>query len=1598
MKHRSAAALLLAILASIHGAALAIPSPDLVINLFASMGQILGMLSVAFGGAAVSLRRRAKARGADCSVWPFRVALGLFIVTAAGFALYVSHQADRDNKRLHANLTRSSTEQGRQVGDASLKTLSFSGQEQHPRGISTETLQQRLAQDRSIRLIDVREQEETEAGMIPKARHKGYPDLAADHAGLAQSGRQPVLMCFSGNRSSELCDELAADGVDCKFVVGGYEKWLAEGRGVEGEVDRDKDLRALPDFPHKTTLLDTPEVEQLVREHNALFLDTRYPGDFEQGHLPGAVNLPLRMMRQAQWRQALEQLPEDRPLIAACYDKRSCFFSQILGLRLSRLDLDYRGRYTVPHEYAMPSKVRQHVQAWEERQKGKTFFGLIGEPLEVLLHKLTELSGNFFIGILLTVLGLRLLLLPFSAKTEIDRVREARRAPEVRELKKRLKDNPRRLGRALRSISKQDRATPLFNMAGNIVQLILFVVLFTVVDTAAKQFGGSLLWLRPVSEPDPYFILPALVAALIFLHMALMTERWTQGRSLLNIGSAVLLFLLTFQISAALNIYLILSMGLLTLHGILVRAAFRWHERRNRRRTLQPKRKDFGGIIPLQHLTPDGGGGNKGLKLGELIRAGFPVPGGFVVTHEVLAEPQISARHRSLIEKAWGRINAQQVAVRSSGLNEDGSDKSYAGVFESKLEVTWDQFFAALEEVRQSLSSTRAAAYSGREEAGGIVVQKMVDAEYAGVVFTEHPATSGSMMIEMVTGLGESLVSGQATPESYQFGRYTKRRLSPKEPPIDLTPLIALTHRVEAHFGRPQDIEWAYAGGRFHLLQTRDITSDSRSGVGDKAVMERERFRLLELFQQQDEDTVVLRQNELSELMPNPTPLSLSLMDRIWGPGGSVDLACAYLRIPYDVEEDSAPYVFSAFGSLYVNQVENRKRLSRSPGMYATFRLSRAAEAIEKQFMEEFLPGYLKEIRMREAVDFRRLPVEELAPLFRKTMDRFITEVYLQAEVVNVAAEYYTSTAKKELERRGENPTEYLAQGPRTVVHRAMSMLPEIRKGERTIQEFLDLFGHRSPQDFELSAPRYREDLDRVVQMAERAQEGAARSQPATAAKTPKNTVLRIAVERAQRFQMLKEEAKHQCLRELALLRQIALELDRQLDLRGGIFHLEVDEVLRLSDDSFMNEAYDLGMQRRSETPKLEEAPPLEFDIRELETFGLDMELAAAPEPSAASLRGLRISGAHEGVGRARVLKDPDQIGQFVEGEVLVARFTDPTWTPVFSLASGVVTEVGGWLSHAAILARELGVPGTVGVANATRRLQTGDLVRLHQDGTVTISQRNRRAEMRFSLNREATLKWAENAAPVRIINISRNGGLIRASEKVIAELQDGMRAQIGLLPGEPALDFIVVRHHQADALGLQFAKKLPKETITRLRGTTLEEEMRETRAAEGRLLKATLEVHYEEEFEALLQRILSSTTELMRADRSSLFLYDAETKELYSVIAEGTGGKQIRFPSHLGIAGAVFTTGQLINIPDAYKDPRFNPEVDKKTGYRTNTLICCPVMSAGKQPVGVIQVLNKDQSAFNEKDESILRQYAEQAAIAIHNASRGRRQGGASS
>jgi adenylate cyclase len=139
---------------------------------------------------------------------------------------------------------------------------------------------------------------------------------------------------------------------------------------------------------------------------------------------------------------------------------------------------------------------------------------------------------------------------------------------------------------------------------------------------------------------------------------------------------------------------------------------------------------------------------------------------------------------------------------------------------------------------------------------------------------------------------------------------------------------------------------------------------------------------------------------------------------------------------------------------------------------------------------------------------------------------------------------------------------------------------------------------------------------------------------------------------------------------------------------------------------------------------------------------------------------------------------------------------------------------------------------------------------------------------------------------------------------------------------------------------------------------------------------------------DALLPVIMSEITRTMEADRSTLFILDEKTGEIWSRMAQGDGVTEIRFPKDRGITGHVITTGESLNIKDAYRDPRFNPDVDKKTGYYTRTLLCIPVRNERGKIMGAIQVLNKKVGIFTEEDEEFLHALGSQAAIALENAS----------
>ena len=164
-----------------------------------------------------------------------------------------------------------------------------------------------------------------------------------------------------------------------------------------------------------------------------------------------------------------------------------------------------------------------------------------------------------------------------------------------------------------------------------------------------------------------------------------------------------------------------------------------------------------------------------------------------------------------------------------------------------------------------------------------------------------------------------------------------------------------------------------------------------------------------------------------------------------------------------------------------------------------------------------------------------------------------------------------------------------------------------------------------------------------------------------------------------------------------------------------------------------------------------------------------------------------------------------------------------------------------------------------------------------------------------------------------------------------------------------------------------------------------LYDQISRARSKEQRLFDVTTALSQELQLKPLLIKVMEVVTSFLNADRSTLFLFDSMSNELWSQVAQGT--HEIRFPAHLGIAGSVFTTKKTINIPDAYKDDRFNPAFDKQSGYRTRTILCMPIFSKSGAAIGVIQVINKHEGIFTTEDERSLKAFAAQASIAIENA-----------
>ena len=185
----------------------------------------------------------------------------------------------------------------------------------------------------------------------------------------------------------------------------------------------------------------------------------------------------------------------------------------------------------------------------------------------------------------------------------------------------------------------------------------------------------------------------------------------------------------------------------------------------------------------------------------------------------------------------------------------------------------------------------------------------------------------------------------------------------------------------------------------------------------------------------------------------------------------------------------------------------------------------------------------------------------------------------------------------------------------------------------------------------------------------------------------------------------------------------------------------------------------------------------------------------------------------------------------------------------------------------------------------------------------------------------------------------------------------------------------------------LKFVESVATQAAVSIQNAQNSEFFEKKREKEMEFVGIVSDVTAEIDLGSLLQRVMVEATRMLNADRATLFLNDEKTNELFSRVAMGEGIGEIRLPNTAGIAGSVFTSGKSMNIPYAYADLRFNPSFDKQTGYFTRSILCVPVINKEGKVIGCTQVLNKRGGKFSNEDESRLKAFTQQVAIALENA-----------
>jgi phosphoenolpyruvate synthase/pyruvate phosphate dikinase len=816
--------------------------------------------------------------------------------------------------------------------------------------------------------------------------------------------------------------------------------------------------------------------------------------------------------------------------------------------------------------------------------------------------------------------------------------------------------------------------------------------------------------------------------------------------------------------------------------------------------------------------------GGKAAHLGELTRLdGVHVPPGFCMTtlacRRILAaapelddrlarldhvdpadEPavrELSAAVREAIETAsvpddvgaaitaaLARLgDGTACAVRSSATAEDGPGASFAGQHDSFLDVTGAE--AVLHHARlciASLYTERAVAYRRRRDqrdaSMAVVVQRMVAADAAGVLFTADPITSNRTVavIESVAGLGDALVSGLVNADVHRVrgSKVVAAEFAGERPVLTEAQVLRLTElgrRIEAHLGSPQDIEWCRTGDRLEIVQSRPITT------------------LFPIPATPEPGRRVFISVGHGQMMTEPIkPLGISM----WQLTSAAPMREAGCRLFVDVTERltspqsraalldvigrSDPLMRDALGTiLESDDAAPAGAAGPAPAGGAT-EPPETDRALVAELMERTrasVAAAQHDLEARSGTDLLGALRSDIQEMRRILFDAQGRQVYMSAME---ATWWLNEHIEAWLGERNVADTLTLSVDGNVTSEMGLALLdvadvirphPDViaalqdargddgfldrltardggREAHDAIVTFLERYGMRCVGEIDITRPRWSERPSALVPLilgnirnfaagesARRFRQGfdAARAKEqdvlerigALPGGAEKAAQVKQRIDRVRTFIGYREFPKYGMISRYLVYKRVLLEEAGRLVaasvLRDAedIFFLSLDEL----EEVVRTQSADHGLisQRRAAFLAAGTLTPPRVITSEGDTAIGSYRRSDVPD---GALAGLAVSaGTVEG--RARVLLDMAD-ADLGPDDILVTVATDPSWTPVFVAVKGLVTEVGGLMTHGAVIAREYGLPAVVGVEAATRRIRDGQRIRVHgTEGYVEI-------------------------------------------------------------------------------------------------------------------------------------------------------------------------------------------------------------------------------------------------------------------------------------